>query len=143
MKHLHTDETISATYWRNGKYDLGAWTELNQFLRDWRTDDVIHIDMRTLDMIHRVCDKIGAPKSAEIFCGYRSAKTNRMLRSKASGVAKKSFHLVGQAIDFRLPNQSLRKTHRAALSLKAGGVGLYPRSSFIHIDSGPVRDWGR
>ena len=131
MKHLHTNETISATYWRNGKYDLGAWKELNQFLRDWRTDGVVSIDLRTLDMVHRVCDRIGAPKS------------NAMLRKRSSGVAKKSYHLKGKALDFRLPNQDLRKTHRAALSLKAGGVGLYSRSQFIHVDSGPVRNWGR
>ncbi len=143
MKHLHTNETISATYWRNGKYDLGAWKELNQFLRDWRTDGVVSIDLRTLDMVHRVCDRIGAPKSVEILSGYRSPQTNAMLRKRSSGVAKKSYHLKGKALDFRLPNQDLRKTHRAALSLKAGGVGLYSRSQFIHVDSGPVRNWGR
>ena len=79
----------------------------------------------------------------EIFCGYRSAQTNRMLRRKSRGVARKSYHLIGKAIDFRLPDQSLRKTYHAALSLKAGGVGLYSRSDFIHVDTGPVRSWGR
>jgi uncharacterized protein YcbK (DUF882 family) len=143
MKHLHTQETISATYWRNGKYDLGAWKELNQFLRDWRTDGVVAIDLRTLDTIHRICEKMGAPKSVEIICGYRSPKTNAMLRSKSSGVAKKSYHVIGKAVDFRLPNQGLRATHRAAVSLKTGGIGLYSRSRFIHVDSGPVRSWGK
>ena len=94
-------------------------------------------------MVHRVCDRIGAPKSVEILSGYRSPQTNAMLRKRSSGVAKKSYHLKGKALDFRLPNQDLRKTHRAALSLKAGGVGLYSRSQFIHVDSGPVRNWGR
>ena len=86
---------------------------------------------------------MGAPKSVEIICGYRSPKTNAMLRSKSSGVAKKSYHVIGKAVDFRLPNQGLRATHRAAVSLKTGGIGLYSRSRFIHVDSGPVRSWGK
>ena len=143
MKHLHTHETISATYWRNGSYDKGAWRELNHFLRDWRTEGVVSIDLRTLDMIHKICDRLNAPPKVEILCGYRSAQTNLMLRKKSYGVAKKSFHLKGQAIDFQMPDQDLGKVHQAALSLKAGGVGLYSRSRFIHIDSGPVRNWGR
>ncbi len=143
MRHLHTHETIAATYWRNGKYDKGAWKELNHFLRDWRTDDMVRIDLGTLDIIHDICDKLGANGKAEILSGYRSPKTNAMLRQNSGGVAKKSYHLKGQAVDFRIPGQNLHKVHRAALSLKSGGVGLYTRSNFIHIDTGPVRNWGR
>lgn len=143
MKHLHTNETIRATYWRNGQYDKGAWREINHFLRDWRTEGVIQVDLATLDTIHAVCDRLGASGRVEIFCGYRSAQTNRMLRRKSRGVARKSYHLTGEAIDFRLPDQSLRKTYRAAVALEKGGVGLYSRSDFIHVDTGPVRNWGR
>jgi len=142
MKHLHTDETIIATYWRNGRYDRGAWRDLNHFLRDWRTDDVVRIDLKTMDIIHNVCERIGTMGPVEIICGYRSPQTNAMLRGTSGGVAKKSYHLKGQAIDFRLPRQSLRQTYRAALDVKAGGVGIYTRSQFIHVDTGPVRTWG-
>lgn len=143
MKNLHTHETIAATYWRNGKYDKGAWQEINHFLRDWRTDDIMRMDLRALDVIHDICDRIGCSRQVEILCGYRSPKTNAMLRQNSSGVAKKSYHLKGEAIDFRIPGQNLRKVHRAALAMEAGGVGLYSRSNFIHVDTGPVRNWGR
>lgn len=143
MKNLHTNETIAAIYWRNGKYDKGAWKEINHFLRDWRTDDVVPIDLRTVDILHGICDRLGASRKVEILCGYRSPKTNAMLRRNSSGVAKKSLHLQGRAIDFRIPGHNLHKVHRAALALEAGGVGLYSRSNFIHIDTGPVRNWGR
>jgi uncharacterized protein YcbK (DUF882 family) len=143
MNHLHTCESLSATYWRNGSYDKVACSELNHFLRDWRTNDVIGIDLRALDIIHSVCDRLGASGGVEIISGYRSPKTNAMLRGKTGGVAKKSYHLKGQAIDFRLPGQRLPKTYQAARSLQAGGVGIYSKSQFIHIDTGPVRSWGR
>lgn len=143
MKNLHTHETIAATYWRNGLYDKGAWAEINHFLRDWRTDDIVRMDLRVLDTIHDICDRIGCSRQVEILCGYRSPKTNAMLRQNSSGVARKSYHLKGEAIDFRIPGQNLRKVHRAALAMEAGGVGLYSRSNFIHVDTGPVRNWGR
>lgn len=142
LKHLHTHETLRATYWRNGTYDKGAWRELNHFLRDWRTDDVIGIDLRSLDIIYAIYGRLGASGGVEVICGYRSPKTNAMLRRNSGGVALKSYHLKGQAVDFRLPGQSLRKTYKAACSLQAGGVGIYSKSQFVHVDTGPVRSWG-
>ena len=143
MSHIHTHETIAATYWRNGKYDKGAFRELNYFLRDWRTDDIMPIDPQALDFVHGICDRLGVERKVQILCGYRSPKTNAMLRQNSSGVAKKSLHLQGRAIDFRVPGQNLHKVHRAALAMQAGGVGLYTRSDFIHVDTGAVRNWGR
>lgn len=142
MIQLHTNEKIAATYWRNGRYDRGAWRELNYFLRDWRTDDVTRIDLKALDIIHEVCERTGAKGMVEIISGYRSPKTNAMLRQASTGVAKKSYHMKGQAVDFRVPRQDTRRTYRAALAVKGGGVGLYTRSRFVHVDTGPVRTWG-
>lgn len=141
MRHLVTKETIAATYWRNGKYDSGAWTELNEFLRDTRTGEAIVMDLRTIDIVHAVSEKLGAGGKAEILCGYRSAKSNAVLRRKTRGVAKNSYHVSGRAIDFRVPGKNLRFAQRIALSLKSGGVGYYARSRFIHVDNGPIRAW--
>ena len=144
MRHLHTDEQVLANYWRNGRYDSGACSAINHFLRDWRTEDVTKIDLNTIDIIHRVCQRVGIPtlEPVEIICGYRSPKTNAMLRRNSSGVAKNSYHLTGQAIDFRLPRLSLQETYQNAVALQAGGVGLYSGSDFVHVDTGPVRNWG-
>ncbi|MCA8929134.1 MAG: DUF882 domain-containing protein [Alphaproteobacteria bacterium] len=143
MKHLHTEESIVATYWRNGRYDRGAWAELNHFLRDWRTDAVKRIDLKTLDIIHGVCERMRTMGPVEIIGGYRSPQTNAMLRHTSSGVAKKSYHMKGQAVDFHLPRQDIRETYRTALAMNSGGVGLYTHSKFVHVDTGPVRTWGR
>jgi uncharacterized protein YcbK (DUF882 family) len=143
LHHLHTEEALPVTYWRNGRYDKGAMREIDEFMRDWRTGGIYHMDPRNLDTLHRACQRLGASGKVEIFCGYRSPETNAKLRRASSGVAKRSYHLVGQAIDFRLPDRSLRDTRRALLAYQTGGVGMYSRSDFIHIDTGPVRSWGR
>jgi len=143
MYHVHTREKLAATYWRDGRYDLSAWLAINEFLRDWRTGQVHEIDPAVLDILQRVCRRLDTTERVEILCGYRSPKTNAMLRRRSSGVAKKSFHLNGKAIDFRLTDRPLRTTYRAVLADQKGGVGLYSRSAFIHIDTGSVRTWGR
>lgn len=142
MLNLHTNEAIKATYWRNGRYDPAAWVDINEFLRDWRTDAVHPIDPKVLDIIHRVSSVLRHRGPVEILSGYRSPQTNAMLRRASSGVAKNSYHVQGMAIDFTLPDQSLTRTFRAAVALEAGGVGLYRRSNFVHVDSGPPRSWG-
>ncbi|EEX41507.1 lipoprotein putative [Vibrio furnissii CIP 102972] len=99
------------------------------------------MDKKLFDQISRIQAVLGTEAEVQIISGYRSPATNEMLRGKSSGVAKKSFHMLGQAIDFRLDGVSLKQIHEAALSLKAGGVGYYPKSQFVHIDTGPVRQW--
>ena len=143
FKHLRTEETLGATYWRNGRYDRGAMREINQIMRDWRSDDIFRMDPRNLDTIHKACVRMGSSGRVEIISGYRTAKTNAMLKRSSRGVASKSYHVTGQAIDFRLRDRTLSQTHRALLSYQNGGVGLYSRSEFIHVDTGPIRSWGR
>ena len=140
--NIHTKEQINATYWRDGQYDREALKDLNWFLRDWRAHRVHAMDPLTLDIIYWTSHRMGSSGRAEIISGYRTAETNEMLRSRSSGVALDSFHIQGQAIDFRLVDRSIKDTHEAVLTRQYGGVGLYTRSQFIHVDTGPVRSWG-
>lgn len=139
---IHTKEQIKATYWRNGQYDRPALRDLNWFLRDWRADETHVIDPLALDIIYWTSHRMGSSGQAEIISGYRTHKTNELLRARSTAVAKQSFHILGQAIDFRLLDRSLEDTHKAVLTRQYGGVGLYTSSQFIHVDTGPVRSWG-
>jgi uncharacterized protein YcbK (DUF882 family) len=118
-----------------------ALAKIDHILRDFRTDEVKRIDMGVLDLLHRIGLKIGAHKPFHVISGYRSAKTNALLRKSNKGIAKNSFHIVGKAIDLRLPGLPTSVLRDVAVNLKGGGVGYYPRSGFIHIDVGPVRYW--
>jgi uncharacterized protein YcbK (DUF882 family) len=141
FRHLHTGETLVRPYWANGEYLPEHLAEIDRLLRDHRTGEIHPIDPSVLDVLHRLQQKVGSRKPFEIISGYRSPKTNAMLRKGSSGVAKKSLHMQGRAIDIRLPGQDLAKLRQAALGLKAGGVGYYPRSNFLHLDTGRVRYW--
>ncbi len=143
LHNLHTGERITRTYWADGEYLADPLTDINHVLRDHRTDDVHPIDPQLLDVLHRLHHSVGGRKPFEIISGYRSPKSNAMLRGKSNGVAKKSLHMQGRAIDVRLPGHQLGKLRQAALSLKAGGVGYYPKSGFLHMDTGRVRHWGK
>ncbi len=138
----HTGDKINANYWRDGQYDREALKDLNWFLRDWRANRTHFIDPLTLDIIYWTSHRMGSSGKAEIISGYRTRKTNEMLRSNSSKVAKNSYHMYGKAIDFRLLDRSIKDTHKAVLTRQYGGVGLYTRSQFIHVDTGPVRSWG-
>ena len=140
--NIHTLEKINATYWRDGQYDREALKDLNWFLRDWRAHRIHAMDPLTLDIIYWTSHRMGSSGRAEIISGYRTPKTNAMLRTSTKGVAKFSYHMEGKAIDFRLSDRSIRDTHRAVLFRQYGGVGLYTNSQFIHVDTGPVRSWG-
>ena len=140
--NIHTLEKIDATYWRDGQYDRTALRDLNWFLRDWRARKTHAIDPLTLDIIYWTSHRMGSSGQAEIISGYRTRKTNEFLRSRSVAVAKDSFHMQGQAIDFRLVDRSIKDTHKAVLTRQYGGVGLYTKSQFIHVDTGPVRSWG-
>ena len=137
-----TGESLDTIYWIEGKYIPEVMTEINHFMRDWRTNDQKAIDPRTVDIMaaaHRLMD-VSEPYM--LLSGYRSPRTNAALRSRSSGVAKNSLHLKAQAADLRLKSRSVGQMAKAAASCSAGGVGKYSRSNFVHMDCGPVRHWG-
>jgi uncharacterized protein YcbK (DUF882 family) len=139
--HLHTGERINAVYWADGRYVPESLREIDNLMRDFRTDQVKHMDPRVLDILYALGRTVECTTAFTVIGGYRSPATNAMLREKGSGVAKHSLHLKGQAVDLSLPGCNLSHLHRAALSLEAGGVGYYPSSDFIHVDCGPIRHW--
>jgi uncharacterized protein YcbK (DUF882 family) len=141
--HTHTSEQLDLVYHEAGRYLDDALTALNEFLRDFRTGEVHPINPRLLDVLHEAQRLIGSPGTYQIISGYRSPKTNEMLRQRASssGVAKKSFHMTGNAVDIRLTGTPTATLRDAARSLRAGGVGYYASSDFIHVDTGRVRFW--
>ena len=137
-----TGESIDTIYWIEGEYIPEVVKEINNFMRDWRTDDVVKMDPRNFDIMaaaHRLMD-VNEPYM--LLSGYRSPKTNAMLRSHSKGVAKTSLHMKGQAADLRLKSRSVGQMAKAALACQAGGVGRYSRSDFVHMDCGAVRSWG-
>ncbi|MEZ5797094.1 MAG: DUF882 domain-containing protein [Paracoccaceae bacterium] len=137
-----TGESIDTIYWVEGNYIPEVLKEINSFMRDWRTGDTVTMDPRNFDIMaasHRLMD-VSEPYM--LLSGYRSPKTNAMLRSKSSGVAKNSLHMKGQAADLRLKSRSVGQMAKAAAACSAGGVGRYSRSNFVHMDCGPVRNWG-
>jgi uncharacterized protein YcbK (DUF882 family) len=139
--HLHTGEKLSLVYWVEGRYVPGALARVNHVLRDFRTGETHPIDPHLLDLLHAVSTRLGTQAPYEIVSGYRSPATNEWLREHTEGVASNSLHMQGRAVDVRIPGRSLSVLHRAALAVKGGGVGYYPRSDFVHVDVGPTRRW--
>jgi uncharacterized protein YcbK (DUF882 family) len=140
MNCLRSGETLKADYWVDGNYVPGELARINKLLRDVRNNEVHPIDLKLIDLVHALSGTVDA-NSIEIICGYRSPATNEFLRKHSSGVAEKSLHLKGQAIDLRVAGRQLKQVHDAALALQLGGVGYYPGSNFIHVDTGRVRRW--
>lgn len=141
LHHLHTGERRRVTYWADGVYVPDGLKEINHLLRDHRTGDQHRMDPGLFDLLHQIQAHIGCRGEFHIISGYRSPKTNRMLRKNSGGVAKRSLHMDGKALDIRLSGCDIKQLHRAAKSLKAGGVGLYTQSNFVHVDTGRVRYW--
>ncbi len=139
--NTHTGEQLKTCYWAGGDYLPEGIQEINAILRDHRTGDVYEMDRDLFDLLYVLQNQVENRQMFEIISGYRSPKTNAMLNKQSSGVAKRSYHMKGMAIDVRLNGCDLKQLHKAALSLKAGGVGYYPSSDFIHVDVGPVRRW--
>lgn len=139
--NLHTDETLVAVYWQGGRYLEAGLGEIDYVLRDFRTGDVHRIDPHLLDLVHRLRLAMDYDRPVHVISGYRSPKTNAMLARRSGQVAKNSYHVKGMAIDLRLPGRSLVEVRRAAIALAGGGVGYYPESDFVHVDTGPVRAW--
>lgn len=140
--HLHTGERLKLAYWVEGSYLPDKLTDINYLLRDFRAKETITIDTTLLDALHKLHSVLGSKKDFHVISGYRSPATNAKLMRQGRNVAKKSFHMKGQAIDVYLPDVPLKRLHRAAIDLNIGGVGYYRKSGFIHIDTGPVRRWG-
>ena len=139
--HTHTKKCLDITYAYAGVYDPLALAEVDRFLCDFRTGEVHRIDPGVLDILSRVQEEMGCRGTFEVISGYRSPKTNQMLRGRSRGVAKHSLHMDGKAIDIRLTGQSTRKIRDCAIALKCGGVGYYAKSDFVHLDTGRVRTW--
>ncbi len=139
--HTHTGKKLEITYGRPGHYDQKALKKINHFLRDFRTGEVHPIDPKLLDILSAVRENFGGQGTIEVISGYRSPKTNQQLRTKSSKVAKRSLHMDGRAIDIRITGLQTRKIQQCVIDMQCGGVGLYPKSDFVHLDTGRVRTW--
>ena len=141
FNHTHTGEKLDLVYHENGAYLPGALAEINHLFRDFRSNDVFPVDPALLDFLHAAHDRLGGSGIFEIISAYRSPATNEMLRKRGGGVAQKSQHLKGKAIDVRLTGVATADLRQAGLDLARGGVGFYPKSDFVHLDTGRVRWW--
>ena len=139
--NLHTGEFERAAYWVDGGYVPDALRRFDWLLRDYRTDEVREIDRGLLDLLSALSVTLDTREPWEMISGYRSPATNAKLAATTDGVARASLHVKGMAIDIRLPGRSLEALRDSARSLRRGGVGYYPRSSFVHVDVGRVRSW--
>ncbi len=137
-----TDESVNTIYWIEGEYIQQALYEVDHLMRDWRYNEIKKIDRRTIDIIAASHNLLETDEAFLLVSGYRTAKTNEMLRSKSRMVAKNSLHIKGMAADLRLSSRSVSQMARAAMTCRAGGVGRYTRQSFVHMDCGPIRTWG-
>ncbi len=139
---VNTGEHLTATYWAKDHFVKDELKKINHFLRDFRTGDVQEMDIELLDLLYSIQLIRDTNRPIQVYSGYRSPKTNAKLRKRSEGVAKNSYHLKAQAIDINLPGTDLKNLKRLATFLRRGGVGYYPRSGFMHIDTGPIRYWG-
>jgi uncharacterized protein YcbK (DUF882 family) len=140
--NTHTNERIDIVFKRGDEYIPGALAKLDYFLRDHNTNEVRHFDPRLYDILADLTASVGHPGGEiDIVCGYRTPETNAALRAHTNGVAMHSLHIQAKAIDLRMPGVNTLKLRRAALAMARGGVGYYPHSDFIHVDTGRVTQW--
>jgi uncharacterized protein YcbK (DUF882 family) len=139
--HTHTGDSLQVVYFRQGEYDADAFDQLKVFLADWRNGEQHDLDPKLMDILWQLQQATGSTNTWEVISAYRSPETNELLRSRSSGVARKSQHLLGTAIDVRLRGTELEVLRDNAKSLKLGGVGYYAKSDFVHVDTGRVRYW--
>jgi len=139
--NLHTDERLDVDYFADGRYIPDALGAINHILRDFRRNEVKAIDPRLLDILAAINRRLYTTAPFDVISGYRSPLTNAMLHALSEGVAAHSLHMDGKAIDIRVQGRDLATLHRVALAMRAGGVGYYPRSDFVHVDAGRVRRW--
>jgi uncharacterized protein YcbK (DUF882 family) len=143
--HTHSDEDLTVTFKRDGRYDEEALKQLNHYLRDWRSQDQTTMDRHLFDILWEVYRDVDGKKPIQIISSYRSPATNAMLRRRSAGVARFSQHMLGHAMDFFIPDVPLEQIRYAGLRLQRGGVGFYPTSGspFVHLDTGSIRHWPR
>lgn len=141
LHNLHTGDRFNAVYFENGRYVPQALAEAMRVLRDWRTGEERMMEPALFDALHAINTRLETNRPFQIISGYRSPKTNAMLHAKSKGVASQSQHTLGKAVDVRIEGVQLAHLHKAALDVSAGGVGYYPKSNFVHVDTGRVRRW--
>jgi uncharacterized protein YcbK (DUF882 family) len=142
--HTHTGEQLTSEYCCGGEYITAVLGDVNHLLRDFRVNVVKPIDPALLDLLFALNDTLGTDQPFHVISGYRTPETNAMLQERggaSSGVATHSLHIDGKAIDIRVPGIRLQRLRDAAKSLQVGGVGYYPASDFVHVDTGRVRYW--
>ena len=141
MISRRTGERFKGIYCIDNEYIPEVLDEISYVMRDWRRNEVKSIDRRTIDIIAASHNLLNTDEPYTLLSGYRSAKTNAMLRRRSRSVARDSLHISGQAADIRLSSRSVKQIFKAATKCNGGGVGRYYRSNFVHMDCGPVRTW--
>ncbi len=141
LYNTHTGESVKSVFWAEGQFIPDALADINKLLRDHRNDTIANMDPQLLMLLDRVSATLGANNTLHVISGYRSPESNAKLARASGGVAKHSMHLEGKAIDIRMPGRDLSTLHKAALSARGGGVGYYPDSQFVHLDTGRPRNW--
>ena len=139
--NVYTKENINTVYWKDGMYLPDELARINHIFRDIRSGKEREININLLDLLFKVKEQLKSEDPFHVMSGYRTPKSNAMLRKRKKGVAKNSLHMYGKAVDISIPGYSLRGIRKAAMKLQAGGVGYYPRSKFLHLDVGEVRYW--
>ena len=141
LYNTHTGESLRSVFWAEGQFIPEALKDINKLLRDHRNDKIAEMDPKLILLLNDVSDKFGDNQVLHIISGYRSPESNAKLAAASNSVAKHSMHMDGKAIDIRMPGKNLAQLHKAAMAMKAGGVGYYPDSQFVHMDTGRVRYW--
>ena len=141
LYNTHTGESLRSVFWAEGQFIPEALKDINKLLRDHRNDKIAEMDPKLIVLLNDVSTKFGDGQTLHIISGYRSPESNAKLAAASGGVAKHSMHMDGKAIDIRLPGKNLAQLHKAAMAMKGGGVGYYPDSQFVHMDTGRVRYW--
>ncbi len=141
LHNINTGDKITLTYFEHGNYLHDALHEINYFARDYHTGSIHPIDLKLLDQLHSLQFHLNTHKPFQVISAYRSPLTNLAMHFQRKGVAKHSFHMEGRAIDIRIEGLALEHIKNAALSMQQGGVGYYPATQFVHLDTGPVRSW--
>lgn len=139
--NTHTDQKLDVCYFAQGQYQPEALARINYIFRDYRTGEIKPIRKELLNLLHSISKKLDRPTRLHIISGYRSPETNAKLRKKSKYVVKNSLHIQGEAVDIRVPDYDTRCLRKVCMKLKAGGVGYYRKSDFVHVDVGPVRHW--
>lgn len=141
LHNTHTGESLRSVFWAEGQFLPDALSDINKLLRDHRNNAIAAIDPQLLVLLDKVSAQFGSQHVLHVISGYRSPESNRLLAERSDGVARHSMHIEGKAIDVRIPGQDLRQLHQAALAARGGGVGYYPESQFVHMDTGRFRHW--